>query len=164
MSKSKKFSVAMKQFSATQATQNFDALLSAASLGLVAIERHGKVQAIIAAPQFIDLPTVPDALAARQLARLRQLVIEKNRLIRHQHIALALVTASKPRRAQMLAAAQAVVQRWRTDGLCSADYIDRWSAILELPATEMALQMTGEGNNDWGPALRQNSPWVGLQV
>ncbi len=154
----------MKQFSATQAKQNFGGLLSAASLGLVAIERHGKVQAIIAAPQFFNQAPVPDALAPRQIARLRQSVIEKDRLIRHQRIALALVTASRRKRAQMLAAAQAVVQRWRSDGLCSADYIDRWSAILALPATEMALQMTGEGNNDWGPALRQNSPWVGLQV
>ena len=154
----------MKQFSATQAKQNFGELLGAAAHGLVAIERHGRVQAIIAAPQFFNQVPVPDALASRQIARLRQSVIEKDRLIRHQRIALALVTASKPKRAQMLAAAQAVVQRWRSDGLCSADYIDRWSAILALPATEMALQMTGEADNDWGPALRQNSPWVGLQV
>ena len=154
----------MKQFSATQAKQNFGELLGAAAHGLVAIERHGKVQAIIAAPQFFNQAPVPDALAPRQIARLRQSVIEKDRLIRHQRIALALVTASRRKRAQMLAAAQAVVRRWRTDGLCSADYIDRWSAILALPVAEMALQMTGEGNNDWGPALRQNSPWVGLQV
>lgn len=154
----------MKQFSATHAKQHFGDLLTAAGLGPVVIERHGKVQAIIAAPHFFGPPSAPDALAAKGLARLRQSVIEKDRLIRHQRIALDLVTATEPVFLQKVAMARATVQRWRQEGLCSADYIDRWSTILELPAAEMALRMTDDNKNDWGPALRQNSPWVGLQV
>ena len=53
------------------------------------------------------------------------------------------------------------MERWWREQLCSLDYIDRWSAILLLPAREMAVQMTSD-DNAWGPALRQNSPWVGL--
>ena len=84
----------MKQISSTRAKQNFGELLSAATLGPVAIEKHGKVQAIVAPPQFFTAAqTSADGIEARRLARLGQTVIDKNRFIRHQRIALDLVTA-----------------------------------------------------------------------
>ncbi len=136
--------------------------MDAAALAPVAIERHGKVQAIVAAPRFFSaLQIQPDETAARRLARLDQTVIEKNRLIRHQRIAFDLLTVPDDVRAKMIGRAQGTVARWQCEGLCSADYIDRWSAILLLPVKEMAIEMTSDANA-WGPALRQNSPWVGV--
>lgn len=152
----------MKQFSSTRAKQNFGELLSAATLEPVAIEKPGKVQAIVAPPQsFASAQTNADGMDARRLARLGQTVVEKNRLIRHQRIAFDLVTAPAAERKKMVAQARNIVERWRREQLCSLDYIDRWSAILRLPAREMASRMTSD-DNAWGPALRQNSPWVGL--
>ena len=154
----------MKQFSSTRAKQNFGELLSAATVEPVAIEKHGKVQAIVAPPRFFEsAQTNTDGLEARRLARLRQTVVEKNRLIRHQRIAFDLVTAPAAERKKMITRARDVVERWQRGQLCSLDYIERWSAILLLPAKEMASQMTSD-DNAWGPALRQNSPWVGLHA
>ena len=163
MDNSKKPSI-MQQFSSTRAKQNFGELLSAATLEPVAIEKHGKVQAIVAPPRFFSAAQAKaDGMEARRLARLGQTLIDKNRLIRHQRIAFDLVTAPAAERKKMVARAMEVVERWRREQLCSLDYVDRWSAILRLPAKEMAVQMTSD-NNAWGPALRQNSPWVGLHT
>ena len=154
----------MQQFSSTRAKQNFGELLSAATLEPVVIEKHGKVQAIVAAPRFFSAAQANSGgMDARRLARLGQTLIDKNRLIRHQRIAFDLVTASAAERKKMVARAMEVVERWRREQLCSLDYIKRWSAILRLPAKEMAVQMTSD-HNTWGPALRQNSPWVGLHT
>ena len=154
----------MQQISSTRAKQNFGALLSAAAMEPVAIEKHGRVQAIVAAPQyFAGAQSSADVMGVRRLARLGQTLMEKNRLIRHQRIAFDLVTAPATFRKKMVARAQQVVAQWRREQLCSLDYIDRWSAILQLPPLEMAAQMTSDVNA-WGPALRQNSPWVGLHT
>lgn len=154
----------MKQFSSTRAKQNFGELLSAATLEPVAIEKHGRLQVIVAPPHFFTAAQASvDGLQARRLARLGQTVVEKNRLIRHQRIAFDLVTVPAAVRKKMIIGAKEIVERWRREQLCSRDYIDRWSAILRLPAKEMALQMTSD-DNPWGQALRQNSPWVGLHA
>lgn len=150
----------MQQMTSTQAKQNFGELLAAAALAPVAIERHGKVQTVMAAPRFFMAEDPEsDVLAQRRLARLNQSLVEKDRLIRHQRIALELVLASEPQRHRLVAGAQAVVERWQRERLCSQDYIERWRTILQLPVTEMVREMTADGNA-WGPALRQNSPWV----
>jgi len=154
----------MQQFTSTQAKQNFGQLLAAGALAPVAIERHGRVQAVLAAPHLwpdAQATAQTDVLQQRQLARLNQTVLEKDRLIRHQRIALVLALASEPVRQRMLADAQAVVARWQHEQLCSADYIERWSTILNMPMADMVEAMTGQ-NDPWGPALRQNSPWVGV--
>jgi hypothetical protein len=159
----------MQQFSSTQAKQNFGQLLKSAALAPVAIERHGKVQALVGAPEFFLSPsTTPTSASreeatARRLARLGQLVIEKDRLIRHQRIALDLVTLPAPARRAMIERALVVVERWRKEQLCSRDYIDRWAAILRLPPQEMASAMASDADG-WGTALRQNSPWVGVHA
>lgn len=157
----------MEQFSSTQAKQNFGQLLKAAALAPVAIERHGKVQAMVGAPEFFltSSTTTKDqeVAAARRLARLNQTVIEKDRLIRHQRIALDLTILPTQARNKMIGSALAVVERWRQEQLCSRDYIDRWFAILRLPPKEMASAMVSDADG-WGTALRQNSPWVGVHA
>ncbi len=157
----------MEQFSSTQAKQNFGQLLKAAVQAPVAIERHGKVQAMVGAPEFF-LPAAAtrkaqETSAARQFARLQQAVIEKDRLIRHQRIALDLTTLPAQARKAMIERALAVVERWRAQQLCSSDYIDRWSAILRLPPKKMSSTMVSDADG-WGTALRQNSPWVGVHA
>lgn len=152
----------MIPFTASQAKQRFGELLKAAAQGPVAIEHHGKVRAIVAAPgYFHDTPAPPAlALAERQLARLSQTLIERDRLIRHQRIALQLLTLPAQEGQPLLDQAQATVARWRDEKLCSADYIERWEHLLSLPLTEMAQAMVSDMEG-WGTALRQNSPWVG---
>lgn len=152
----------MQQFSSTQAKQNFGDLIKAAGEAPVAIERHGRVEAIIAAPRFFS-PAGEQEAAARRQARLQQALVEKDRLIRHQRIALDLVTASPKERAAMIRDARKMVERWRQERLCSDDYIDRWSEILQQPVQQMARTMTSDAEG-WGTALRQNSPWVGLHA
>lgn len=154
----------MEQFSSTNAKQQFGRLMRAAAAGPVAIERHGAVQAIVAAPEFFQPAERPhDVAAGRRLARLNQQLTDQQRLIRHQRIALDLLTLPAKDSRAMVASARAVVQRWRDDRLCSPDYIERWSHILDLPPAQMAQRLSSDADG-WGPALRQNSPWVGVRV
>lgn len=152
----------MPPFSSTQAKQNFGQLMKAAALGPVAIERHGKVQALVMAPGFFPAATAAgaDRLAERRLARLNQAMTEKDRLIRHQRIALDLLTLPPGERDALIQQARDTVERWRTQGLSSHDYIERWGRILGLPVPQMAAEMVSDAQG-WGSALRQNSPWVG---
>lgn len=152
----------MKQFSSTHAKQYFGEVMKAAGVAPVAIERYGKVEAIVAAPQFFQ-PAGADVAAERRHVRLQQAMVEKDRLIRHQRIALDLVTAPAKARDAMIGEALKVVERWRRERLCSDDYIDRWSEILRQPVRDMAMTMVSDADG-WGPALRQNSPWVGLHA
>lgn len=116
----------------------------------MATEKHGKVQAIVGPSQlFAAAQSDADGIEARRLARLHQTIIEQNRLIRHQRIALDLATAPAAERKNTIAHARNVVERWWRDQLCSLDYTDRWSAILQLPVKEMAVQMTSD-DNAWG--------------
>lgn len=154
----------MKNFSASQAKQSFGQLLEEAEKAPVGIERHGKVHAIVAAPRFFSAdPEAADQAHERKLARLKQTLVEKDRLIRHQRIALDLATLPKAARDALIQAARAEIGRWKRDRLCSADYIERWSDILAMPPQAMGARMTSDADG-WGPALRQNSPWVGVHA
>jgi hypothetical protein len=46
---------------------------------------------------------------------------------------------------------------WSGNRTCSAFYIERWQALLDLPLMDLvqAMQTLGE----WEDALLQNSPW-----
>lgn len=145
----------MQSISASAAKQNFGTLLSQAAVAPVSIERHGKAEAIMCSPSlFARL----DPLADRRRARLEQSLVEKDRLIRHQRIAVRLLAGPAAAAQKMIADAKAVVSRWKREKLCSDDYINRWSRLLVLPKAELALALMDE-NDDWGLALRQNSPW-----
>ena len=153
----------MRQISSTQAKQSFGDLLKAAAIEPVAIEKHRKVQAILASPAFFAQTSESERkLAARRLARSQQEVVERDRLIKHHRIALDLLVLPAKARNELVAKARATVQRWRDHDLCSADYIERWSALLSLPVREMAMAITSDADG-WGTALRQNSPWVGIR-
>ncbi len=150
----------MRRFTATQAKQSFGDLLRAVQEGPVAIERHHQVQAIIASPdRFAQADVVEARRAARRLARAQQDLVERDRLIKHQQLAIDLLTRPAPERQALIRRARAVVEQWRARGLCSADYIDRWSQLLALPPRELAQAITGDAEG-WGTALRQNSPFV----
>ena len=152
----------MRRFTATQAKQSFGDLLRAAQEGPVAIERHHRVQAIIASPdRFAKADVVEAGRAARRLARAQQDLMERDRLIKHQQLAIDLLTQPASERRALIRRARAVVEQWRTRCLCSSDYIDRWSRLLEMPPRELALAITGDAEG-WGTALRQNSPFIPL--
>lgn len=153
----------MERMTATAAKQNFAGLLEAAAEGPVAIDRHGRVAAVVLAPkafQALEHRAAPvDARASRSQARLAQSLVEKERLLWHHRIALDLVTDPERARA-LLNEARASVRRWRDQGLCSVDYIERWEALLSLPRAQLARRIVGDLDG-WGDALRQNSPWAG---
>jgi hypothetical protein len=100
-------------------------------------------------------------LAERQLARARQALVERDRLLRHHRIALALLTGSPERREVLIAYARRNLEHWRTSRICSDEYIDRWAAILAGNPEEIAIAITSDLDG-WGTALRQNSPWNGV--
>jgi PHD/YefM family antitoxin component YafN of YafNO toxin-antitoxin module len=152
----------MKQITSSQAKQNFGELLNDAAQNPVAIERHKKVRAIVCSPQEFQRRSSQETLLAdRRAARATHALVEKDRLIRHQRLAIHLLLAPRAEQNAMVAQAREEVARWRHDHLCSADYIDRWDALLALPVKELARAM-GSESLDWGIALRQNSPWQGM--
>lgn len=154
----------MKQITSSAAKQNFGELLEAAAQAPVAIERHKKVRAIVCSPEAFQLRTgQATQLADRRAARAAQALVEKDRLIRHQRLAIHLLLAPRAEQHALIERAREEVARWRRDHLCSADYSDRWDALLKLPVKELARAMASE-SLDWGTALRQNSPWQGVPV
>ncbi|MGS5089424.1 type II toxin-antitoxin system Phd/YefM family antitoxin [Hydrogenophaga sp. A37] len=154
----------MKQITSSAAKQNFGELLDAAALAPVAIERHKKIRAIVCSPEEFQRRTgQATQLAERRAARAAQALVEKDRLIKHQRLAIHLLLAPRAQQKALIANAQQEVARWRRDHLCSADYSDRWDALLKLPVKELAQAM-GSESLDWGTALRQNSPWHGVPV
>ena len=150
----------MRRFTATEGRQSFGSSLRAAQDGPVAIESHGDVRAVVASPEwFVQTDAREARRMARRLARAQQDLLERDRLIKHQQLAIDLLTLPAPKRSALIRCARAVVEHWRMRGLCSADYIDRWSQLLALPPREVALAITGDAEG-WGPALRQNSPFI----
>lgn len=151
----------MRQFTSTEAKQHFGELLKAAEQGPVAVERHRKVQAIVLTPgHYAAMQARPDRQAERRVARLQQAVAEHERLIRHQRIAIDLLTLPHTDCAQLIAKARATVAFWQADGLCSSDYTQRWTDILSQPVRDVARLIVADLEG-WGPALRRNSPWIG---
>ena len=145
----------MERVSASQAKQNFGALLSSALLAPVAIERHGKVVAVLARP---DMLAQRDPLEARRQARAAQLSLEISRLMKHQQVAILLLSSPLDEAIRLVALASAEVDRWEGLKTCSQIYIDLWREILRLSITEIANAICSDWKG-WGIALRQNSPW-----
>jgi hypothetical protein len=144
----------MQTFTASQAKQNFGALLSQLAHSPVAIARHNKTVAVVMLPDAAQ--SLPNP---RLQARAEQQQREQQRLMRHQQLAINLLCATPTQQSQQLQAAQAVVARWEREGLCSADYIARWQAWLALPLKDLAQRMCSDAEG-WGPAMRQNSPFT----
>jgi len=149
----------MQQMTSSRAKQNFGELIDALARGPVAIERHRKVKAIVCSPEFFDERSgAAQILAERRAACQAQLLVDKDRLIKHQKLAIDLLLMPSAMRAELVACARAEIVRWRRDRLCSVDYADRWDGLLDLPVEDLALAM-GSQTLDSGTALRQNSPW-----
>lgn len=144
----------MLTYTASQAKQNLGALLAQLALGPVAIERHRKTVAVVMSPGSV--PSQPDP---RHAARLMQQQREMQRLMHHQAVAIELLCAPDARRQTLIQEANATVQRWENEHLCSPDYINRWQQWLTLPTTELATLMCSAADG-WGPAMRQNSPFT----
>lgn len=144
----------MDKVSASAAKQNFGNVLERAAAAPVAIERHGRVVAALVPADWLARASVLDE---RRQAREQQKQVEQNRLMAHQQIAIELLSDSS-RRQQLLKAARKEVRRWSQQGLCSQDYIDRWSEWLALPAAALAKKMCSDAEG-WGKAMRQNSPF-----
>ena len=86
----------MQQMTASRAKQNFGALLEAVSKGPVAIERHKSIKVIVCSPETFHATmegysSPGRALEDRRAARAAQQLVEKNRLIKHQKLAIDLL-------------------------------------------------------------------------
>ena len=153
----------MQLMTASRAKQNFGELLEAVARGPVAIERHKSIKAIVCSPGTFRAAaeghsSPGQALEDRRAARAAQQLVEKNRLIKHQKLAIDLLLMPETKRQELIALARAEVLRWRRDRLCSTDYADRWDDLLGRSIGDMAQTMCSE-TFEWGAALRQNSPW-----
>lgn len=149
----------MQQMSSSRAKQNFGELFDALAQGPVAIERHKKIKAIVCSPEaFAAQASEALVLAERRAARAAQLLVDKDRLIRHQQWAIELLLMPRARRAQVIQRARAEVAKWRRLRLCSPDYADRWDELLDQPVDVLVRAMASDEPAD-STALRQNSPW-----
>lgn len=145
--------------SSSRAKQNFGELFDALARGPVAIERRKEIKAIVCSPEaFAAQCSGADALAERRAARSAQLLVDKDRLIRHQRWAIELLLMPRAQREQVIRRARAEVARWRLLRLCSPDYADRWDDLLGQPLEQLVRAMARDEPGESG-ALRQNSPW-----
>lgn len=145
----------MKSISASYAKQNFgDALLMALD-GPVSIEKHGKSVAILSGPSLFK---EQDRVKLKKMARLQQKNIENERLIRHQKVAIRLLSDPDDVVVSLIEKAKDEVHRWKLLNSCSSDYIERWNSILQNSSREIAHLICSDLDG-WGVALRQNSPW-----
>jgi hypothetical protein len=94
----------------------------------------------------------------RHAARISQLLIDHERLIRHQQLAIDLLLMPRGQSKDLVQRARNEVARWRRDRLCSDDHSDRWDQLLDMTVKDLARAMCSDSQG-WGKALRQNSPW-----
>ena len=106
----------MDKINASEAKQSFGRLLEMAASAPVGIERHGKLVAAMVPHQWLARA---DLLDERRVARAQQEQVDQRRLMAHQRVAIHLL--SHPDQAgDLLNAAQANVQRWAKEALCSS--------------------------------------------
>ena len=146
----------MNSVAASHVKQNFGEVLAQAALGPIGVERHRKLVAAIVPPHWLARH---GELDERRVARAAQRQIEQGRLMAHQHVGIELLCASPVQRRQRIAAARREVDRWEAGQLCSADYIARWRAWLDLPVPSLVQCMCSDAQG-WGIAMRQNSPFA----
>jgi antitoxin (DNA-binding transcriptional repressor) of toxin-antitoxin stability system len=146
----------MNTVPASHVKQNFGEVLAMAAHGPVGVERHRKLVAAIVPPQWLDRQ---DTLDERRAARAAQRQVDLGRLMAHQRTGIELLCATPAQQRKRIAQARAEVDRWETGRLCSADYIARWRAWLDLPVHELVQRMCSDAQG-WGVAMRQNSPFA----
>lgn len=146
----------MNTVAASHVKQNFGEVLARAAHGPVGIERHRKLVAAIVPPHWLARQ---DDMDERRAARAAQRQVELGRLMAHQQVGIELLCASAAQQRKRIARARAEVDRWESARLCSADYIARWRAWLDLPVQELVRRMCSDAQG-WGAAMRQNSPFA----
>jgi antitoxin (DNA-binding transcriptional repressor) of toxin-antitoxin stability system len=146
----------MNAVPASHVKQNFGEVLAQAARGPVGVERHRKLVAVLVPPDWIARHGAQDE---RRAARAAQRQLELQRLAAHQQVGIELLCASAAQRRERIAAARREVDRWEAHQLCSADYIARWRAWLQLPVPQLVQRMCSDAQG-WGPAMRQNSPFA----
>ena len=125
----------------------------------VEIERHTSAEAHAGLPDtFAAQPEKEQLLSERRAARAAQVLVVKDRLIRHQRWAIELMSMCQGRRDEAILRARAEVAKSRRLGLCSSDYANRWDDLLQQPVADLVRAMASDEAAD-SASLRQNSPW-----
>jgi hypothetical protein len=147
--------------------QNFGEALARAQKEPLGIWRHKQLVAALVSPDWLaNAQAVDPVLAARREARAEQRELERERLLRHHRTGIELLCAPKREQLASVSKAKAVVDRWESEALTSADYSERWREWLALPVNQLVLLMCSDAPDEngevWGPAMRQNSPFTAL--
>lgn len=99
------------------------------------------------------------AMARRRIARSEQQA--KLAASREKHLKIAVKFAlGGPEAATLKTGALKMVKLWREKQLCSPVYIDRWQQILDAKPQQVAQSLLTMDDDEWGPALRQNTPFA----
>lgn len=107
---------------------------------------------------FVGVGEGSPELALRRQARLDNQA--KLAASREKHLRIAAHMAlDGPTARTLKAQALQMVALWREKDLCSPVYIDRWTQILEATPPEIAQGILSM-DEEWGPALRQNTPFA----
>ena len=92
----------------------------------------------------------------QRLARQDKQKVDEQRREQHLPVARAL---RDPRQAPLIVAeARQQVALWRSKNLCSADYIEAWESLLNVPV--QAAEVLEDAFSSSAVQLRQNSPFV----
>lgn len=117
------------------------------------VEKVGRVLGVT----FGILAESPAMARKRQARSDNQMKLAASRE-KHLNLAVQFALGGAPARALKDDALQ-MVQRWEDQQLCSPVYITRWRDILNAEPTQIARNLLAM-DDDWGPALRQNTPFA----
>lgn len=98
------------------------------------------------------------ALAQRRLARLENQAKLGASREKHLRIAATLALGGAPAKA-LQSEALRMVALWKEKDLCSPVYIERWTQMLDTSPQAAARNLLSM-DEEWGPALRQNTPFA----
>lgn len=100
-----------------------------------------------------------------ELARRRQVRADRQAQLaasREKHLKLAVQFALGGGEAATLKeGALRMIRLWQEKALCSPVYIERWLKILDAEPQQVAKNLLNM-DEEWGPALRQNTPFAVL--
>jgi transcriptional regulator with XRE-family HTH domain len=105
---------------------------------------------------------VDDGSARKMATRLSRLEVAKRDADAHsKHLRIALrIVLDASEFDRLITNAASTVDLWESKKTCSATYIDRWRELLRGSPTEIAQKVTSAMSSEWGPALRQNTPFA----
>lgn len=108
----------------------------------------------------VSLGLGADSVEMAERRKARQENEAKLAASREKHLKIAALMALGGEPAQkMQSDALHMVALWKEKDLCSPVYIERWSQILDAPSPQVAHNLLAM-DEEWGPALRQNTPFA----